>query len=117
MHAFPCCHCRGRHAKGLARFGLPKGAFMLYVDDLYHTLLNMPRYRFLLSFFVVYLTLVRVRCVAWPCQVKFNIKAVQLGVLNCRVTTCSGCVPGCVGVGILLTTSRRHGLAVLYCNT
>ncbi|KAJ9524097.1 hypothetical protein QJQ45_022547 [Haematococcus lacustris] len=48
---------RGKHSKGLARFGLPKGAMLLYIDDLYHTLLNMPRYRFLLSFFSVYLLL------------------------------------------------------------
>jgi hypothetical protein len=49
---------RGKHAKGLARFGLPKGAIYVYIDDLYHTLLNMPRARFLFSFFGVYLTLV-----------------------------------------------------------
>ncbi len=48
---------RGKNSKGLKRFGLPKGAFYLYIDDLYHTLLNMPRYRFLASFFTVYLTL------------------------------------------------------------
>ncbi|GFH09560.1 uncharacterized protein HaLaN_04730 [Haematococcus lacustris] len=26
---------RGKHSKGLARFGLPKGAMLLYIDDLY----------------------------------------------------------------------------------
>lgn len=35
----------------------PQGAFKIYLDDLYHTLLNMPRYRFLMSFFSVYFLL------------------------------------------------------------
>ncbi|GFR39598.1 hypothetical protein Agub_g58 [Astrephomene gubernaculifera] len=43
-------------SKGIVRFGLPAGGWYLYWTDIFHTLLNMPRYRFLLVFFSVYLT-------------------------------------------------------------
>ncbi|KAF5841674.1 hypothetical protein DUNSADRAFT_11881 [Dunaliella salina] len=46
----------GMTSQGIKRFG-QKGAIFIYLDDMYHTLLNMPRYRFLGSFFVSYLLL------------------------------------------------------------
>ncbi|GIL50902.1 hypothetical protein Vafri_6867 [Volvox africanus] len=47
---------KGRAGKGIVRFGLPAGGWYLYWSDIFHTLLNMPRHRFLLVFFCVYLT-------------------------------------------------------------
>ncbi|EFJ45008.1 hypothetical protein VOLCADRAFT_118521 [Volvox carteri f. nagariensis] len=45
-----------KRGKGIVRFGLPAGGWYLYWSDIFHTLLNMPRHRFLLVFFCVYLT-------------------------------------------------------------
>ncbi|PNH10296.1 ATP-sensitive inward rectifier potassium channel 1 [Tetrabaena socialis] len=45
-----------RAAKGIRRLGLPAGGYYLYWTDIFHTLLNMPRYRFLIVFFAVYLS-------------------------------------------------------------
>ncbi|MEW5312482.1 MAG: hypothetical protein WDW38_004114 [Sanguina aurantia] len=39
---------------GIERFGLPAGGWKLYYTDIFHTMLNMPRYRFLTVFFAVY---------------------------------------------------------------
>ncbi|KAG2496209.1 hypothetical protein HYH03_005808 [Edaphochlamys debaryana] len=46
----------GRGSKGIVRFGLPSGGLYMYWNDIFHTLLNMPRYRFLCVFFAVYIT-------------------------------------------------------------
>ncbi|KAG2444834.1 hypothetical protein HXX76_001575 [Chlamydomonas incerta] len=47
---------KSRASKGIVRFGLPSGGWYNYWTDIFHTLLNMPRYRFLLVFFAIYLT-------------------------------------------------------------
>ncbi|KAG2448597.1 hypothetical protein HYH02_006488 [Chlamydomonas schloesseri] len=47
---------KSRASKGIVRFGLPTGGWYNYWTDIFHTLLNMPRYRFLLVFFAIYLT-------------------------------------------------------------
>eukprot|EP00198_Chlamydomonas_reinhardtii_P000766 XP_001690101.1 inwardly-rectifying potassium channel [Chlamydomonas reinhardtii] len=47
---------KSRASKGIVRFGLPSGGWYNYWTDIFHTLLNMPRYRFLVVFFAIYLT-------------------------------------------------------------
>lgn len=42
--------------QGIQRFGQRIDRFWLYWNDIYHTLLNMPRYRFIAIFFAVYVS-------------------------------------------------------------
>lgn len=109
-HFSTCCaaaarlrrHNRGKNVKGLTRFGLPKGARAIYTADLYHTLLNMPRYRFLTSFFCVYLLLVSGLCRAWGGRFCCSC---MLGCLGRRMAQCACCAAQACSRGRTLKSS------------